>query len=85
MTNKIENDYLAEIFAALTPEKRAQMQAEADASGEWLCDVVGAAVYWVNIIGSPAEEAHLINVGYVGTDCELRDFDAAIAAHYARN
>jgi hypothetical protein len=80
MTNETDDDLLAEIIAALTPEKCAQLQAEADANGESLRDVIGHAVYWVNIEGSPAEQAHLINIGYAGTDCECRDFAAAIAA-----
>ena len=76
-----DDGYIAEIVANPTPEKRAEAQAEAAASGELLCDVVGHTVYWINILGSQTEISHLINIGYVGTDSELRDFTAAMAAH----
>jgi hypothetical protein len=69
----------------LTPKKHAQRQAAADATGELFFNVVGTVAYQVNIIVSAAEEAHLINSAYVGTDSEMRDFAAAIAAHHARN
>ena len=58
----------AELIAGLTPKKRAELQAHAHATDEWwFVDVVNQAAYWVNILGSPAEEAHLINNGWPST------------------
>jgi hypothetical protein len=69
-----------EIIARLSTKARKELQAVADASGESLEDMLGHALYWINVAGAtPAQYAALINGNYRGTDCRSVSVEEAFA------
>jgi hypothetical protein len=68
-----------EILALLDAPTRASFEAEAKGDHDELLDLIGHAVYWINVDGTNDQIAELINRGYQGTDDFLRSVDTALA------
>jgi hypothetical protein len=69
----------AKILALLDAPTRASFEAEAKEHREDLLDLIGYAVYGINVDGSIEQLAELINRGYRGTDDILRSVETALA------
>jgi hypothetical protein len=68
-----------EILALLDAPTRASFEADAKGDHDELLDLIGMAVYQVNVDGTSEQLAELINRGYQGTDDFMRSVETALA------
>jgi hypothetical protein len=68
-----------EILALLDAPTRASFEAQAKGDHDELLDLIGMAVYQVNVDGTSGQLAELINSDYQGTDDFMRSVETALA------